>query len=74
MMLLDYQFNMGLGYGVLTPFATIFQLNRRCQFYWWRKPDYPEENSLPVANHPQILSYNVVSCTPPNGRDSNSQL
>ena len=23
----------------------IFQLYRRCQFYWWRKPEYMEETA-----------------------------
>ena len=42
---------------------------RGCQFYWWRKPEYPEEtgvsweNHCPVASHWQTLSYNVVSST-----------
>ena len=46
----------------LAPFTTIFQLYRGCQFYWWRKSEYPEKaiNLSEVTDTPHYIMLCLV--------------
>ena len=46
---------------------------RGSQFYWWKKPEYPEKTTL-LSQVTDKLSHYVVSSSPPHERGSNSQL
>ena len=39
------------GLWCLMPLATEVQLYHGDQFYWCRKPEYPDKNHRPVASH-----------------------
>jgi len=66
-----------MGLWVIIVFNTTF--NNVSAISWWslllvEENTVPWENHRPAASHWQTLLHNVVSSTPHNERDSNSQL
>ena len=45
-----------VGLWCLTSLSTIFQLYRGGQFYWWRKPEYPEQTTDPSNIMYQLIN------------------
>ena len=61
-----------LGLWCLTPLSAIFQLYRESVLLM-EETGVPGENHRPATSQLQTLSHNVVSSTPRQERDSNSQ-
>ena len=52
-----------LGFWALVLNATFnnIQLYRGGQFYWWRKPEYPQKTTNPVPSHLNLMKYFLFS-------------
>ena len=48
-------------YAVLTPLSTVFKLQRGCQFYLWKKPEYLEKTTdlSQVTDKPEIMEHQL---------------
>ena len=53
---------VGLGLWCLTPLSTIIQLYSGGQFYWWRKPEYPEKTTDLSTYYTFALQNNKLYC------------